>query len=106
MLESGVGVRVAEAYGMLDASVIYPPQFNESFAVIFTSTSEKRCHFDTISVHFRTNLTLVICNKNTPQPLQLRQIIKLDKRFTRKQELTNTFPWDCWELLIIIQTTI
>lgn len=35
MLDSGAGVRVSEAYGMLDVMVLLPPDFNETDAVGF-----------------------------------------------------------------------
>jgi len=33
MFDSGVGLRVAEAFGMLDVTVVLPPDFNETYTV-------------------------------------------------------------------------
>lgn len=34
MMDSGAGIRVQEAYGMLSVMVILPPHFNESAVVL------------------------------------------------------------------------
>lgn len=35
MFDSGAGLQVTEAHGMLSIMVLLPPEFNESYAVIF-----------------------------------------------------------------------
>ncbi len=61
MMDSGAGIRITEAFGILTAMVLLPPDFNETYAVMRRKVSLKGLILALILVRAKAKEFLNIC---------------------------------------------